>query len=133
MYGDAPLEKLVGQKVVALFRNADKDRLRFVLDGAASDVHCYTDGDCCSNSWIEHIEGVENLLGAKVVKVEPGAEVPSIEEENNTIQFYNYRIVTERGFCNIEMRNSSNGYYGGSLDSSEGDEKTAPIQITDDF
>lgn len=132
MYGENPLEKLVGHKVTGLFRNADKDRLRFVLESGDS-VHCYTDGDCYSHSWIEHIEGVCNLIGATVRKIEDGAEVPSIETDGETIQFYNYRIVTERGFCNIEMRNSSNGYYGGSLDAADGTDDSAPIPIADDF
>lgn len=130
MYGDNPLEKLVGKKVVALFRNDSKDRLRFALDDGTS-VHCYTDGDCCSSSWIEHIEGVANLIGATVRAAEDGPEVPS--ENDGELKFYNFRIVTERGFCNLEMRNSSNGYYGGSLDSVEGSDTDASIQVADDF
>lgn len=78
-------------------------------------------GDCCSESWINHISGLQALIGEKVLKVE---KVDMGEIEKGQVGFsgkqylekiYSYKIFTSQGICEIEMRNASNGYYGGSL------------------
>ncbi len=37
------------------------------------------------------------------------------EKEYDCLQFYGYKITTDKGDATIEFRNSSNGYYGGSI------------------
>lgn len=36
--------------------------------------------------------------------------------EDACIAYYGMKITTEKGRCVIDYRNSSNGYYGGSLE-----------------
>ena len=77
--------------------------------------------DCCSESWIESIEGVNSLLNNKI------NSVTKIESNNITknwvpnppTQFllaFAYELKTDKGCCIIEFRNESNGYYGGDLE-----------------
>lgn len=35
------------------------------------------------------------------------------------IQYYGYEIITDKGSAKLEFRNSSNGYYGGSMTASK--------------
>lgn len=112
---------LIGKTVVKLFIANDKQALKFELDTGESLV-VRADGDCCSYSWIENIQGVEQLLGSEVVSVE---DVDGIHdsvsddkfegEEYEYLQFYGCKITTLKGYALIDYRNSSNGYYGGSL------------------
>jgi hypothetical protein len=37
------------------------------------------------------------------------------EKDYNVIRFYGYKIITDRGHCDIIFRNESNGYYGGYM------------------
>jgi hypothetical protein len=51
--------------------------------------------------------------------IEPNVDTLSIEEKRDydggELKFYYYTILTDKGETTIEMRNSSNGYYGGTL------------------
>lgn len=44
--------------------------------------------------------------------------------EGDYIKVYRTTIVTDRGFIDIEYRNSSNGYYGGWLEKDENNAST---------
>lgn len=109
---------LIGKTVRAVYLAADGGAIRFDLDDGESLV-VRADGDCCSHSWIEEIQGVEQLIGSPVVSVE-GVSMPDkagnryghYEEE---MQYYGCKITTGKGYALIDYRNSSNGYYGGSL------------------
>lgn len=78
-------------------------------------------GDCCSNSWIEHFDQPVTpclIYSFKQIEISPSFEetptkTSNIEEE---IRYYFYEINTDKGSFLIEMRNSSNGYYGGWLE-----------------
>ena len=74
------------------------------------------EGDCCSLSWIEHIEGVENLAGQTVLEAfTDEGERDDAHPEYDCLQIYFYKLRTTGGYLDIDMRNSSNGYYGGWL------------------
>lgn len=89
-----------------------------------------TYGDCCSTSWIEHISGVENLMNAIVIDVEEvdGEEIRNSEYEY--LQVYFYKFKTSKGDAQIDMRNASNGYYGGSFHRKK---EVAKTELKDDF
>lgn len=75
------------------------------------------DGDCCSESFINSVEGPTEGL---IVEVrEPNWE-PFKEEtngEDDVVKYYKATFVIEgKGFLDVEYRNESNGYYGGSLE-----------------
>lgn len=79
------------------------------------------EGDCCSRSWIEHLEAPHDLAGAVLLGIEDSDSITSDhdahDEENggDSIQVYNTRFRTSKGDIVLEFRNSSNGYYGGWL------------------
>ncbi len=73
-------------------------------------------GDCCSESWIEHLEAPKDLEGALLTGYE---EIPMSDEwlnDDEYQQVYESRFLTDRGPIVLEFRNNSNGYYGGSLE-----------------
>lgn len=105
---------IIGKTITALEIAADKQALRFVLTDGECIVQCY--GDCCSHTWVEHIEMPALGLPAQVVSVEDIA-MPDLgsPDEYDVIAYYGCKIITDRGEIIIDYRNSSNGYYGGSL------------------
>lgn len=86
-------------------------------------VNYQTNGDCCSTCWFSHITGIRNLLDQKVIGVVEREEFSDEEQKNaeaegnyDSLDLYGYILKTEKGVCDIEFRNDSNGYYGGSCD-----------------
>lgn len=110
------LKAIAGKRIERLEVGDQEGQLRFtVKDGAP--VVWQTEGDCCSETWFADIIGTENLVGHEVLKAEE-IEVPAVEDNRTRQeedQFYGVRLVTEKGPCEIIYRNSSNGYYGGSI------------------
>jgi hypothetical protein len=109
---------LIGKTVTNINIATDKMAMQFVIkDGEP--IVCRTDGDCCSNSWIEHVElpvngfpflvkGVEDL-GLPKIKKNNG------DDEDIETKIYGVNIATDKGDMVIDFRNESNGFYGGDL------------------
>lgn len=113
------MNKLEGVTVLEIRINEDKDRIKLILKDAPS-LWISANGDCCSQSWFAHIEGFENLIGNKILKViERQMPEPLKNDDFECLQFYGWTLQTEKGNCDIEMRNSSNGYYGGDVEVEE--------------
>lgn len=112
------LNQLVGKTIEEVRLDAEKTTIEFVTDFGSE--FYYTEGDCCSSSWIEHISGLSELLGKKVLNT-VDLEMESFEEPcYDGISCYGYQLNTETGRCIIEMRNHSNGYYGGWMEHLKG-------------
>ncbi len=109
---------LIGAKVEKVIEHGssgitlDTDRGRFT-------VQC--SGDCCSKSWYEHL-GDKTLLEGHTITgigtVERGdlADVSSQyydSEDMHCVEQYSVLIHSNKGTYEMEMRNNSNGYYGG--------------------
>lgn len=110
-------ESLVGKTITKIEIADDKTCLRF-FEASGEPLSFYAEGQCCSTSWFESVSGIENILGQKVLKTEAKPEVePNRHEEDaeKYIKIYGFCLSTEKGYFDIEMRNSSNGYYGGSI------------------
>lgn len=93
------------------------DQKALLFQTTAGDVIARTDGDCCSNSWVEHVELPAMGFPAVVLKV-ADLELPQPtkqEDEYEVVAVYGYKITTDKGDITIDFRNSSNGYYGGNL------------------
>ncbi len=115
MYHEAlELKDLIGRTVISVYINSDKDLLRFnFTDGS---LFLSATGDCCSTSWYEHISGLDWLIGSPIVSAEE-IEMPNAKgNEYELVQCYGYKLKTDKGIFEIEMRNESNGYYGGSME-----------------
>ena len=110
---------LIGKTIIRVFLSEDGGAIRFDTSDEQSLI-VQAEGDCCSHSWIEEIQGIEQLIGSPVVSVEEVGDMPDKpgnkrgygEEE---MAYYGCKISTEKGYALIDYRNSSNGYYGGNL------------------
>lgn len=76
--------------------------------------------DCCSDSWIEHFESIskaENFISFESIEINKPLTSPTKRplEEMDSVEQYFYKITTDKSTYLIEMRNNSNGYYGGNL------------------
>ena len=146
---DYSLGRLVGKRVAAVevatterARDSilgDPEYISFVLDDGERLVYS-CEGDCCSYSFIQHINGLAALIGNEVLEEpdEPNENAASVAEADadHELAVYFFTVRTAAGCFDIEMRNESNGYYGGSLiyvkpDCVPGD--LAWKQVTEDF
>ena len=117
---------LVGKRINGLLIGNDGWRLVF-RDINGRHYRFNTEKDCCNSVWFNHINGVETVLGrGDVFDVLRGATVVEVEDKGwsenrndedgyEVIQDGFWTIRTDRGYIDIEVRNSHNGYYGGSV------------------
>lgn len=105
---------LVGKNVMAVSLAEDGGAIKFEIEDGQSLV-VKVDGDCCSHSWIEHVEAPENMLGT-VTAVED-VDMPDLgnQPDHDSMKYYGCKIHTDKGSSLIDYRNDSNGYYGGML------------------
>lgn len=87
-----------------------------------------TSNDCCNSVWFNHVTGVESVLGeGNSFDLIRGALVTAVEDKGwgenrdnedgyEVVQDGFWTIRTDRGYIDIEVRNSHNGYYGGSVE-----------------
>lgn len=106
---------LVNKTISKLQIASDKLAIKFILD-TGEEIVAKTDGDCCSNTWIEHVILPFQKLPAKVSEV-INLDMPDLgnPDEHTVIGYYGTEIKTDKGSIVIDYRNASNGYYGGSL------------------
>ena len=115
---------LVGKRINGLFLGEDAWALVFRdINGRH---YCFrTENDCCNTVWFNHVNGVETVLGeGDLFDILRGAMVTGVEDKGWTedredgydvIQDGFWTIATDRGYIDLEVRNSHNGYYGGSV------------------
>lgn len=109
-----PLKSLIGKEVSKILVDNVHDEICFVTDDGLMSFIC--EGDCCSSTWIEHISGVSAMINATVISAEiVDIETISDHPVHDCLQIYAWKIKTTKGYFDIDFRNSSNGYYGGSL------------------
>lgn len=129
------VQKLEGAKVNDIYVDASHESIALYTDKGTFYLDAY--GDCCSHSWYEHISGVDALKGQVIRSVQEiglGEVMPRAETEyQEYVQAYSIKFTTDKGYFEIEMRNSSNGYYGGYVNLEEGDRATTMTELTEDF
>ena len=105
---------LVGKTINGIKIAADKKALLFVTDDG--NIIAKTDGDCCSSTWVEHMELPAMGFPAKVSAAED-IDMPDLgsPDEYESLAYYGFKITTDKGVIVIDYRNESNGYYGGNL------------------
>jgi hypothetical protein len=110
--------RLHNELMTELAINEDNTVLRFT-DCFGIQHHFMAVGDCCSQSWVEHIDGVEVLSSATITEMEDvgGDEDETLcnQDGHEYVKVYFFKFKTTLGYATIEMRNSSNGYYGGEM------------------
>jgi len=108
---------LIGKTLTGLKIAADRQALLFqTTDG---ELVVRVDADCCSYTWVEHIELPALGFPALVIAVDdlemPEGKESTFHSDADSLVFYGCKISTDRGEIIIDYRNDSNGYYGGSL------------------
>lgn len=110
---------LIGKRITEFKLTTDyKCLILFFLDGSCAVFE--VDGGCCSQSWIESLDLVDNLFGT-ISNVEdiPMPDLGNIDTEKRKdvtcVKYYGLKITTDKGSCVIDYRNDSNGYYGGDI------------------
>ena len=108
------MNELLNKTVYAIELSDDAEIIRFTTDAGPAIYYC--EADCCSVTWIDTLENVYAMLGAKVNAVE---ELETYDVDPGTRQeydrVYGYKLDTSKGTFKLIFRNSSNGYYGGDL------------------
>jgi len=106
---------LIGKTINKVFIADDKKAIKFV-DSNGEDIVVKTDGDCCSSSYIQHVE-FSQIFPATVTSVDEISmdEIPDEDGYGDVTACYGCKIKTDKGDFFIEYRNESNGYYGGNL------------------
>lgn len=138
---------LVGERINSILLRDDNERIVFrTIDGR--EFHYYTSGDCCNTVWINHMTGVNILGEGNTFDILRGALVTGSEDRGwsdnreddedawNVIQDGFFVLLTDRGYIDFEVRNSHNGYYGGSFeydDRPEVDIDDVYRPVTEDF
>lgn len=111
------MKRLVGKKITELRISADQSVLAFYTDQGVIAYETY--GDCCSETWFADITGVSALLGGTVQTADEvsmdGYNVEDGRTRQDFDEAYGVKITTDKGYSDIVFRNSSNGYYGGSI------------------
>jgi hypothetical protein len=110
-------EKLLNRPLdsVVLEKNGELITFYF-LDGSAESFA--VEGDCCSHSWIEHLEMPNDVKGASITEIsetqESNDKLSHTEGYEEVVNYYT-KFSTQAGDIVLEYRNDSNGYYGGYL------------------
>lgn len=131
------LEELVGVELTGIKINADKTAIILETGEGPEHLACYA--DCCSRTWIEHMNiprmptKIKRIVHDNMVHI-------SYWYCEELIQVYATKFLCETGeSLTVEFRNESNGYYGGSLELLPGDtygrqdENQEFVQVTEDF
>ena len=106
------MKELFWESVKNIYTDDDKKYLIFFTDWEKCYVY-RAGGDCCSASWFESIENIENMIKEKII----GIEEKNIEvERDGELKIYGYTFKTKAGYTDIEFRNESNGFYDGSCE-----------------
>jgi len=138
-YYEKKIERLVGRTITKIYMNEDFLKFETNLGDIVFGVY----GGCCSYSYFHDFIGVEKLLkGTPVVSVKAidlsttDSKVLVNRNDSDEIECYGYEIVTEDPqFGEVtsvfSFRNSSNGYYGGSLENASDDQVVEPEVTTD--
>ena len=120
---------IVGKRINGVFLGNDAWTLVFRTTGG--EYHRFdTSNDCCNSVWVNHITGLHILGEGNSFDLLKGALVTGSEDkgwgENRSdkdgyevIQDGFWTLRTDRGYIDIEVRNSHNGYYGGTFDYNE--------------
>ena len=111
------MNPLIGKTLTGLMLAKDKEAIKFLTSEGEIVARC--DADCCSSTWIEAIENTVREFPATVTDAaDIGDGLPEPVEgdpKHDYLQFYGFKVTTDKGVIVIDYRNASNGYYGGSL------------------
>lgn len=103
-------DKYYGKKITDCFLK--DDRLSIYFDDGKK-IQIWDNGQsCCESRYITCDDNPKDLIGNKLVKIEP-KEGPEIKNNYETHEQVFIEIATDKGFITMTTHNEHNGYYGG--------------------
>lgn len=121
-------KNLIGKRINGIFLGDDNWTLIF-RDTDGKYYGYTTSGECCNSVWVNHMSGVhlvaskdnsfDAIRGALVTGSEDRGWTDAQSTDPNSwdvIEDGFWCITTDRGYIDIEVRNSHNGYYGGNIE-----------------
>lgn len=119
---------LVGETVKAVYLSEDKTIVKLVCEGNKT-IYGITEAECCSETWIEEIMEVDDLLNERILAIENDfigdgiAVITNLinmlkdkqEDPYDRISNYSFNFKTKKGVTRLIYRNGNNGYYGGAI------------------
>lgn len=124
-HGGRGLGDVVGKVVESVHVGDDRVLLFTLADGTAMTFVAV--GDCCSSSWFEHVDSFD--FKGEVLRWDAAAEperestaeadVADSGKNDDHILVDFTTFYTASGRLHVEMRNSSNGYYSGWVESAD--------------
>ena len=119
------LEQLLSSKIESV--EAGNDEIIFSFAGNEQ-LKLNLEGDCCSSSFFVETPDLQNLVGENLLSLEEvsssldeATQLLEAEEReklckySDSLLYYGLLIRTDKQSTTLEWRNSSNGYYSGSL------------------
>lgn len=108
------MHKLIGKTLGYVYISEDEDFLLFINEDVTEWWIYFTDADCCSYSYIESVLNPECLINSPIIAItDKEYEIPNYNRQ--AIKPFGWIIKTTTGYCDIECRNESEGYYFGDL------------------
>lgn len=106
---------LIGKTITMVTASLDLELMEF-FDVSGEVFRFSTVIDCCNSVWFNHVSGLDSLIKSTVLEVRQSQwnEVATTEQEEDTACFWTF--ITTHGYFDLEVRNSSNGYYGGGIE-----------------
>jgi len=111
------------------------DKQTLVFQTSLGNLTYRTDGDCCTYCWFAEINGLDNVLGKFVTKVEERKMTSSARGSCDVVDIMGY-LITFSDFdrADIIFRAEHNGYYGGWCELSKYDYHTKELKpITEKY
>lgn len=75
--------------------------------------------DCCAQCFFQHVSNASALHGATIRSITDMSFDENMSygdtDDGNCVQVFGHVFETDKGTCQIELRNEHNGYYEGSL------------------
>lgn len=103
-------KELIGHKIEKVYQGIDDNNVLFEVSTGVYKYYLYeTVAECCNSVYIQSINGVKNLINGTVNDVIE-KDSYNIEEESGTRCYIFWTIVTDKGYCDIEIRNDYEYY-----------------------
>ena len=129
----SPLTDMVAGKAYSRIMVSD---YQMALQHESGWILLDTEAECCSDTWFAEVIKAKDIMGKTIKQVEElrlhECEVKDDGRGSQDVDLiYGYKLRAEDGsFCLITFRNSSNGYYGGSVSARERS-LFSPLEHTD--
>jgi len=121
------MKELIGKQIEKIFINDAKNILVFETYDNERLAFCAA-GKCCNTVWFNNINGIRSIRGfegERVFNILSRGLVLDVEHKGWTkLDDGDYEVLescvvtirTNKGYIDLEVRNSHNGYYGGNIE-----------------